>query len=196
MSIFPIIKNFQANNIRNAIILNSLYFTIITVVTVTLSNFFTQFFIKKEKKMKLKGIKKDKIDSDIKKTHDQIAMDHFTLKHSSNKNIDLKKNIKRNEAKIIELIKLKYSDITDIKKEINLNKLYITELTKILYKEPDVAIRTKLINNIINLENKINDYNKYIDTTVKVSIRFKSELIILITFFMCRQIKMHLGLVR
>ena len=52
-----------------------------------------------------------------------------------------------------------------------------------MYKEPDVAIRTKLINNIINLENKINDYNKYIDSTVKVSIRFKSELIILITFF-------------
>tara|TARA_B110000208_G_scaffold187029_1_gene244465 strand:+ start:609 stop:1241 length:633 start_codon:yes stop_codon:yes gene_type:complete len=171
----PLIKNFKADNIRNAIILNSLYFTVITVTTITVNAFFTKLFEKKEESIKIKKFN-DNIDKTIHKLHVEIQKEHTNTNIKGDEN-----KIKVNENKIIELINDKHKNLSKIIRDIKLYKDYIRHYKKSLYKTSNSKSRHNIINNILLYTNTIKRYSEYINIQSKVSIRFKTELIILVT---------------
>ena len=177
----PLINNFKAENIRNAIILNSLYFTVITVTTITVSNFFTKLFEDKERNMKISEIRHN-LDNNIKVLHQKIQAEHNKIKKSPKVLKSVVRNkIEKNENEIITLINDKNKNLNEIIGEINTLRELTDNYKKILYKTSDDNTRTKLINKILIYDKRIKKLKLYIDYQSKVSIKFKTEIIIIIT---------------
>lgn len=169
----PLIKHFKATNIRNAIILNTLYFTMISIVVLSTKDILNNIIKKKQEDELLKSINKKKIDNKIHNLHNEIQRFH---EKKTGKII-----IKKNEDAIIKLIKLKSEDISKIINEVKQLKKQNILLKNELIKVTLTSTRLKIINEIIEIENKISNYEIYIDNKVKLPFWYKLEWLLIIT---------------